>query len=142
MNQIYHYGVFYVHICAILSDDRINDGAVKTLITKEAQERDVADPGGLKEASAFKGIRLLCFFYFGYCKIPRMRVRVQDFERLPNQPKHKSPPNGLIDYLRGFASGKTTGSQGGNVNAPASVIIPQYFVWCIKETSDKVNIFR
>ena len=54
----------YVHICAILSNDRINDGAVKTLITKEAQERDVVDPGGLKEAAAFEGIHLLCFLYF------------------------------------------------------------------------------
>ena len=53
-----------VHICAILSNDRINDGAVKTLITKEAQEWDVVDPGGLKEASAFERIRLLCFLYF------------------------------------------------------------------------------
>jgi len=42
----------YVHICAILSDDRINDGAVKVLITKEVQERDVVDSGGLKEAAA------------------------------------------------------------------------------------------
>ena len=58
--------------------------------------------------------------------------------RLPNQPKHKSPPNGLTDFLRGFASRKA-GSQGGVVNDPASVIIPLYFVWCIKETSDMVN---
>ena len=35
-----------VHICAILSNDRINDEAVKTLITKDAQEWDVVDPGG------------------------------------------------------------------------------------------------
>ena len=55
--------------------------------------------------------------------------------RLPNQPKHKSPPNGLTDYSRGFTSRKA-GSQGGNVNDPASVIIPLYFVWRIKETSD------
>ncbi|WP_207649964.1 hypothetical protein, partial [Enterocloster clostridioformis] len=38
--------------------------------------------------------------------------------RLPNQPKHKSPPNGLTDFLRGIASQKA-GSQGGNVNDPA-----------------------
>ena len=47
----------YVDVCAILSDDRINDGAVKTLITKEAQERDVVDPGRLKEAAAFERIK-------------------------------------------------------------------------------------
>ena len=52
-----------VPICAILSNDRINDGAVKTLITKEAQEWDVVDPGGFKEAAAFKRIQLLCFLY-------------------------------------------------------------------------------
>ncbi len=38
--------------------------------------------------------------------------------RLPNQPKHKSPPNGLTDFLRGLTSRKA-GSQGGNVNDPA-----------------------
>lgn len=54
----------YVDICAILSDDRINDGAVKPLITKEAQERDMVDPGRLKEAAAFERIRLLRFLYF------------------------------------------------------------------------------
>lgn len=54
----------YVDICAILSDDRIYDRAVKPLITKEAQERDVVDPGRLKEAAAFERIRFLCFFYF------------------------------------------------------------------------------
>ena len=58
---------------------------------------------------------------------------------LPNQPKHKSPPNGLTDFLRGFASRGPAGSQGENVNDPASVIIPLYFVWCIKETSDMVS---
>ena len=58
--------------------------------------------------------------------------------RLPNQPKHKSPPNGLTDLIGGFTSRKA-GSQGGIVNNPASVIIPLYFVWCIKETSDMVN---
>ena len=59
---------------------------------------------------------------------------------LPNQPKHKSPPNGLTDFLRGFASRSPAGSQGGYVNNPASVIIPQYFVWCMKETADMINI--
>ena len=38
--------------------------AINPLITKEAQERDVVDPGRLKEAAAFERIRLLCFFYF------------------------------------------------------------------------------
>ena len=75
----------YVHICAILSDDRINDGAVKALITKEVQERDVIDSGGLKEASAFERIRLLCFLYFCHCKFPGSRVRVQDFEGLSSE---------------------------------------------------------
>jgi hypothetical protein len=37
---------------------------------------------------------------------------------LPNQPKHKSPPNGLTDFLRGFTSYKA-GSQGEYVNDPA-----------------------
>lgn len=41
-NQIYQYVVIYDNICeiTILSNDRINDGAVKNLITKEAQKRD------------------------------------------------------------------------------------------------------
>ena len=71
----------YVHICAILSNDRINDGAVKTLITKEAQERDVVDPGGLKEAAAFKRIRLLRFLYFCDGKLTGRRIRVDDLKR-------------------------------------------------------------
>lgn len=33
-----------------INDDRINDGAVKPLITKEVQERDVVEIGGLEEA--------------------------------------------------------------------------------------------
>jgi len=70
----------YVHICAILSDDRINDGAVKPLITKEAQERDVIDPGGLKEAAAFERIRLLCFLYFCDSKLTGLRIGVDDLK--------------------------------------------------------------
>ncbi len=37
---------------------------------------------------------------------------------LPNQPKHKSPSNGLTDFQRGFTNYKA-GSQGENVNDPA-----------------------
>ena len=85
----------YVHVCAILSNDRINDGAVKTLITKEAQERDVfkdlqsaivlklhaelkvSFPAYLKvfrEASAFERIGLLCFLYFCDGKLTGLRI--------------------------------------------------------------------
>ena len=74
-----------VHICAILSNDRINDGAVKTLITKEAQERDVVDPGGLKEAAAFKRIRLLCFLYFCDGKLPGLGIGMNDLKRFPGK---------------------------------------------------------
>lgn len=58
---------------------------------------------------------------------------------LPNQPKHKSPPNELTDFRRGFTDRKTS-FQGGVVNNPASVIIPLYFAWCIKEPSDMIII--
>ena len=70
----------YVDICAILSDDRIYDRAVKPLITKKAQERDVVDPGRLKEAAAFERIRLLCFFYFCDSEIsgPGMILRSEE----------------------------------------------------------------
>ncbi len=74
-----------VHICAILSNDRINDGAVKTLITKEAQERDVVDPGGLKEASAFERIRLLRFLYFCDGKLTGLGNRVNDLKRFSSE---------------------------------------------------------
>lgn len=47
-----------------------NDGAVIPLITKEVQERDVVDPGGLKEAEAFERIHLLCSLYFCDSKLP------------------------------------------------------------------------
>ena len=73
----------YVDICAILSDDRINDGAVKPLITKEAQERDVVDPGRLKEAAAFERIRLLRFLYFCDSEFSGPGIRMDDLKRLP-----------------------------------------------------------
>ena len=75
----------YVDICAILSDDRINDGAVKTLITKEAQKRDVVDPGRLKEASAFEGIQFLCFLYFCDSQFPGVRIMMDDLKGLPGK---------------------------------------------------------
>ena len=75
----------YVDICAILSDDRIYDRAVKPLITKEAQERDVVDPGRLKEAAAFERIRLLCFFYFCDSKVSGAWVGMDDFKGLPDK---------------------------------------------------------
>lgn len=75
----------YVDICAILSDDRIYDRAVKPLITKEAQERDVVDPGRLKEAAAFERIRLLCFFYFCDSEISGPRIRMDDLKGLPDK---------------------------------------------------------
>ncbi len=75
----------YVHICAILSNDRINDAAVKTFIAEEAQERDVVDPGGLKEAAAFKGIRLLGFFYFSSGKLPGPGIGMDNLEGFPGK---------------------------------------------------------
>ncbi len=60
---------------------------------------------------------------------------------LPNQPKHKSPPNGLTDFLRGMASGKPLVPKEETSMILPSMIIPQYFVWCIKETSDMINLF-
>ena len=75
----------YVDVCAILSDDRINDGAVKTLITKEAQERDVVDPGRLKEAAAFERIRLLRFLYFCDSQVSGAWIRMDDFKGLPGK---------------------------------------------------------
>ena len=74
-----------VHICAILSNDRINDGAVKTLITKEAQEWDVVDPGGLKEATAFERIHLLGFLYFCDSKLTGLWIRVNDLKRFSGE---------------------------------------------------------
>ncbi len=44
----------YVHICAILSDDRINDRAVKPFITKEVQERDVKSLASSIRITVFK----------------------------------------------------------------------------------------
>ena len=75
----------YVDICAILSDDRIHDGAVKTLITKEAQERDMVDPGRLKEAAAFERIRLLGFLYFCDSEVSGRGIRMDDLKGLPDK---------------------------------------------------------
>ena len=74
-----------VHVCATLSNDRIYGVAIKSIITKEAQERDVVDPSGLKEATAFKRVHLLCFLYFLDSEISRLRVGVDDFEGLPDE---------------------------------------------------------
>ena len=51
------------------------------MLYMEAQERDVVDPGGLKEASAFERIRLLCFLYFCDGKLTGLRIRVNDLKR-------------------------------------------------------------
>ncbi|MDE8703566.1 hypothetical protein PZH32_11460, partial [Adlercreutzia equolifaciens] len=75
----------YVDICAILSDDRINDGAVKPLITKEAQERDMVDPGRLKEAAAFERIRLLRFLYFCDSEVSGSGIRMDDLKGFPDK---------------------------------------------------------
>ena len=74
-----------VHICATLSDDRIYGVAIKSIITKEAQERDVVDPSGLKEATTFKRVHLLRFLYFLDSEISRLRIGMDDFERPPNE---------------------------------------------------------
>ena len=54
----------YVDICAILSDDRINNRAVKTLITKIAEEWVMINSRGFEENATFQRIQLFCFFYF------------------------------------------------------------------------------
>ena len=76
---------FLMLIFVLFLDDRIYDRAVKPLITKEAQERDVVDPGRLKEAAAFERIRLLCFFYFCDSEISGPRIRMDDLKGLPDK---------------------------------------------------------
>ena len=46
----------YVDICAILSDDRINNRAVKTLITKIAEEWVMINSRGFEENATFQRI--------------------------------------------------------------------------------------
>ena len=53
-----------VDVCAILSDDRINNGAVKTLITKIAEEWVMINSRGFEENATFQRIQLFCFFDF------------------------------------------------------------------------------
>lgn len=55
--------------------------------------------------------------------------------------KHKSPLNGLTDYLRGFVGRSPAGSQRGNVNDVAKVVILLYFSDAL-ETTDMINIFQ
>lgn len=83
----------YVDVCAILSDDQIYDGAIKALITKEAQEWDVVDPSKLKEAAAFKRIHLLCFFYFCDSDISRQWAEWMILKGFPT----KEPLGKVID---------------------------------------------
>ena len=55
------------------------------LSRRKAQERDVVDPGRLKEAAAFERIRLLCFFYFCDSEISGPVIRMDDFKGLPDK---------------------------------------------------------
>ena len=45
----------------------------------------MVDPGGLKEASAFKRIRLLRFLYFCNGKFPGPGIGMNDLERFPGK---------------------------------------------------------
>jgi len=84
-----------------ISNDRINDRAVKTLITKEA--------------AAFERIRLLSFLYFLGSKLTEPRIEMYDLERLPGKrtvweqdghPCEICPdikPDGMIGVLFGMA---------------------------------------
>ena len=45
----------------------------------------MVDPGGLKEAAAFKGIHLLCFLYFCDGKLTGLRIRVNDLKWFPGE---------------------------------------------------------
>ncbi len=51
-------------INSYLSDDRIDNRHVKTLITKIAEEWVMIDSRGFKENATFQRIQLFCFFYF------------------------------------------------------------------------------
>lgn len=64
LDQIYYYKAFVLIFVLFISNDSVNDEAVKTFIAKEAQERDVVDSGGLGKVATFKGIHLLCFLCF------------------------------------------------------------------------------
>ena len=61
----------YVDVCAIFSDNRINNRAVKTLITKIAEEWVMINPRGFEENATFQRIQLFYFFYFrnSGCKV-------------------------------------------------------------------------
>lgn len=69
----------------MISDDRIDDGAVKALIAKKAQERDVVNHSGLKEAAAFQGIPLLSFLYFCEGQFTGRRIRMDNLKRFTNE---------------------------------------------------------
>ena len=71
----------YVHICAILSDDRIYNGAVKTLITKIAEEWVMINSRGFQENATFQRIQLFCFFYFRNSSCKGIHITMQDFIR-------------------------------------------------------------
>ena len=45
----------------------------------------MVDPGGLKEAAAFKRIRLLCFLYFCDGKLPGLGIGMNDLKRFPGK---------------------------------------------------------
>ena len=45
----------------------------------------MVDPGGLKEAAAFEGIRLLCFLYFCDNKLTGIGIRMNDLKRFSSE---------------------------------------------------------
>ena len=53
----------YIDICAIRSDDRINTGAVKTLIMKIAEEWVMINSRGSEGNATFQRIQSFCFLY-------------------------------------------------------------------------------
>ena len=71
----------YVNICAILSDDRINNGAVKTLITKIAEKWVMINSRGFEENADFQRIQLFCFLYFKDSCLKGLHAVMNDFVR-------------------------------------------------------------
>ena len=71
-----------IDVCAILSDDRINDGYIKTFITKIAEEWVMINSRGFEENADFQRIQLFCFFYFRNSELEGIQVGMDDFKRL------------------------------------------------------------
>ena len=78
--------IFYFSDTSIfdrMSDERVDDRDIETLFTEVAEERNVINSGGFQKDVSFLEFELFCFFNGKNSSIQRIRIFVENLERLP-----------------------------------------------------------